>query len=203
MITALIPARGGSKGVKNKNIRNFRDKPLIRHTIDAAIESGVFHQIVVSSDSDRILSHCFDVICHKRSADLAQDETPINAVIKDFFEHYDTEQLMLLQPTSPLRTAQDIRQAIKYFTYGKVLISVTKRPSEALKGYVQKGNYMEPIYELKSDRRQDLPNVYQPNGAIYLFTKEAFLENNEIPKHGIVPYLMHTDLDIDTEDDFR
>lgn len=205
MITALIPARGGSKGVKNKNIRNFRDKPLIRHTIDAAIESGIFNQIFVSSDSKEILDLCSDVTCYWRPKHLALDNTPMDAVITDFIDHIEMDgldQIMLLQPTSPLRTAQEIRMAQKAFTYGDALVSVNKVPSEYLKGYIQIGHYLKPIYDNKSDRRQDLPDFYIPNGAIYLFNKYGFLNNYRIPKTNIVPFLMHSSLDIDTEEDF-
>ena len=204
MISALIPARSGSKGVPGKNTRLFRGKPLIRHTIDAAIQSGIFHNITVSSDSDEILNYAKDVTQLKRDADLARDDSRMDAVIMDFIDKHNPECIMLLQPTSPLRTAGDIEAAYKAFTYGQVLISVNKADNNALKGFVQEGHFIRRIFDNQSDRRQDLPDFYQPNGAIYLFRKDAFINAGyAIPNTGIVPFLMHTSLDIDTEDDFR
>lgn len=202
-ISALIPARGGSKGVPGKNIRRFRGKPLIRHTIDAAIQSGVFDEIVVSSDREDILSYADDVTAYLRHSSLAQDDTPMNLVVSDFIDKFDPELIMLLQPTSPLRGAGDIRKAVKDFTFGDVLVSVVESRSDILKGYIKSGEFIEKIYQGESDRRQDLPVFYLPNGAIYLFHKDAFLKNNCIPSTRVAPFLMCTNLDIDTEDDFR
>jgi CMP-N-acetylneuraminic acid synthetase len=198
-VIALIPARGGSS-LKGKNIRDFRGKPLIRWTIDAAKESEVFDRIVVSSDSDAILSVCGDVETIKRYPELALDTTPMDAVILDFIQQ-PSDLIMLLQPTSPLRTADDIRQAKQAFK-GDVLISVCRLPSEYLKAYIEIDGRLRPIYYSKTDRRQDLPPLYMPNGAIYLFKAKAFLKNNSIPKTNITPFIMKESLDVDTEADF-
>lgn len=199
---AFIPARGGSKGVPWKNIRPFRSKPLIRWTVDAAKESGIFDRIVVSSDSDRILDLCQDVETVKRHPDLAQDTTPMDAVLVDYFKAQPLDSCMLLQPTSPLRTAEDIRRAKKAFR-GDVLISVCSILPQYLKAYIEVGGQLRAVYPCSTDRRQDLPNLYLPNGAIYLFETIKLLENNGIPNTNITPFIMEEGLDVDTEHDFR
>lgn len=197
---ALIPARGGSKGVPKKNIRDFRGKPLIRWTIDAAKESDIFTNIVVSSDSFEILDYCTDVSRVKRADRLAQDDTPMDSVVADFLHGMNVEHLMLLQPTSPLRTAHDIVRARQQY-WGYSLISVVKTNNKYLKGMLLEGDLLNTIYDAK--RRQDLPPFYLPNGAIYLFSKQAFIENDGIPRLGVQPFVMEESLDVDTESDFR
>lgn len=190
---ALIPARGGSKGVPKKNIKDFRGKPLIRWTVEAALESEAFDDIYVSSDSDEILSYCEDVTCLKRPERLAQDDTPMDSVIYHFcISTGYVHDVALLQPTSPLRNSEHIRQAKKQYTR-KTLISGRYIDPAPLKGYVNG----EAIYPC--DRRQDLPQLFLPNGAMYMF-EGVYLG---IPRNNVDYFLMEENLDVDTEADFR
>jgi N-acylneuraminate cytidylyltransferase len=198
---AFIPARGGSKGVAWKNIKPFRGKPLIRWTVDAAKESGVFERVIVSSDADAILDLCNDVERIKRDPQLATDTTPMDEVIKDFLTQQPSDLIMLLQPTSPLRTSAHIRQAASQFD-GNTLISVCPIPSSYLKSFVEVNGKLQPIYHTKTDRRQDLPPLYMPNGAIYLFSSNSFHQYGGIPKNNVSPFFMEESLDVDTELDF-
>ena len=118
-ILALIPARGGSKGIKNKNIKLFNGKPLIEWTIRSALNSKLIDKIVVSSDSNKILNISkklgVDVILRPKniSGDKASTESVIKHCIKYYKNFYQT--VVLLSPTSPLRKKNDIDKAIKFF----------------------------------------------------------------------------------------
>ena len=117
---AIIPARGGSKGIKDKNIINLKGKPLIAYTLDAAIESQVFDEIVVSTDSLKIaeISKSFGAkIPFLRPKELASDNAKTVDVIIHVLNYYINQNIefdyfMLLQPTSPLRNSKDIKNAV-------------------------------------------------------------------------------------------
>jgi CMP-N-acetylneuraminic acid synthetase len=121
MILGLIPARGGSKGIPDKNIKPLNGKPLIAYTIEAALKSQLLTQVVVSTDSNQIASVAQKygaTIPFKRPLDLAQDDTPALSVVQHAITQLFTMPLgkedivILLQPTSPLRTTQHIDEAI-------------------------------------------------------------------------------------------
>ena len=118
-ILAFIPARGGSKGIPNKNIKLFNGKPLIQWTIKSALKSKLINKVIVSSDSKKILSLSkkfgADVILRPKniSGDLATTASAIKHYIKNTKESFDT--IVLLSPTSPLRKKKDIDNAIKEF----------------------------------------------------------------------------------------
>lgn len=218
-IITIIPARGGSKGVLAKNIRKCCGKPLIAWTIEQAITSKYFDKIIVSTDDNQIseISKQYGAeVPFLRPKKLAEDDSPtIDAIIHslDFLENngYHPEIVVLLQPTSPLRTAQDIESALNlFFEYEKIcsaVVSVSEfdhSPYLSLK--IEKG-YLKPNFgeEYFNKRRQDLPQLYKPNGSIYISTP------NNIRKYGgffgnkIVPYKMPQErsVDIDTITDFK
>ncbi|GAB1266420.1 acylneuraminate cytidylyltransferase family protein [Aurantivibrio infirmus] len=211
-VIALIPARSGSKGLSDKNIRLLNGKPLLAYTIDAAHASGVFDEIVVSSDSDEILTiaESFGAGTHRRDPSLSQDDSAMDPVIAEFIEQGNMSPdttVILLQPTSPLREGRHIAEALQWFLESSCssVISVYTIPSKFLKASIQKDNFLVPICDLDTayTRRQDLPTVYMPNGAIYIFSVEHFLLENKIPRQRSVPYVMleECSLDIDNEKD--
>jgi CMP-N-acetylneuraminic acid synthetase len=116
--TAFIPARKGSKGLPGKNKKLFHGKPLIQWSIDQAKESGIFDRIVVSSDDTDILKMAIDsgVIAHARFSELATDDAKIAEVMYDFFsrEENKCDYICLLNPTSPLRNIEDIKQMYRF-----------------------------------------------------------------------------------------
>lgn len=184
---SIIPARGGSKGVPKKNIIQLNGKPLIHWTIQASLDSKYIEDTLVTSDSDEILNISKDfekVLLLKRpdaiSNDYASSIEVVNHVIqnlkKDFYTH-----LILLQPTSPLRSAMDIDNAIEAFTSlnGESLISVKKIDNKYLKVFYKKNNTsIKSAYNNKFPftRRQDLPDAFMSNGAIYIIGIDAFLK---------------------------
>ena len=188
-ILALITARGGSKGLPNKNIRFLKGKPLLAWTIDAARECPYLDSIMVSTDSPKIAR-----VARKYKADvpflrpphLATDKADIMHVIfhaQDWLkrnkEIYDV--IILLQPTSPLRTSQDIANALKLFfaKNADVIISVTKSEHPPLWSNILPSNGCMKNFLKKENQgknRQNLPTFYRLNGAIYI-AKTNYLEN--------------------------
>lgn len=121
-MVALVPARGGSKRLPGKNIKPLGGKPLIHWTLDAALESGVFSRVVVSSDDEETLRICgsHDVLTIKRPAEYATDESPDIEWVRHALEAYSQDSkpdaFAILRPTSPFRTAETIRRALQTFT---------------------------------------------------------------------------------------
>jgi CMP-N,N'-diacetyllegionaminic acid synthase len=218
-VLCTICARGGSQGVKNKNIRLLLGKPLIAHTIEQAKTSGLFDQIVISTDSDAIadiaIQHGAEVF-FKRPSELASNTAPklpaIRHALLQSEEHFNKmfDYLVDLDPTSPLRSSDDIVAAYHQFTEhendnlfsampassspyfnmvelskeGKVIIS--KKPSS-------------PIY-----RRQDAPKVYDMNASIYVWKRDVLLNQDSIflEKTGLYIMPEERSIDIDTEMEF-
>lgn len=212
-VIAIIPARGGSKGIKNKNIIPLLDKPLMAYSIEAAQESAVVDEIYVSSDSAEILAVAreYGAKAIERDPSLALDETPTDPVITEFILKANLESkdiILLLQPTSPLRTAQHIREALaefRDFPGCYCLIGVYEINNKYLKAYIGGGEFLRPVggEHTSYTRRQDLPSLYMPNGAIYIFTVGDFLREEKIPRSHTIPYLMSVNdsMDIDTPED--
>lgn len=124
-VLAIVPARSGSKGLKDKNIKKLSGKPLLAYTIEAAIESNIFKEIIVSTDSEVYADIAREFgarVPFLRSAALADDSASTNDVITEVLGWVNTgdlKQFMLLQPTSPLRTVNDIICALNLFTEKK------------------------------------------------------------------------------------
>ena len=179
-ILALIPARGGSKGIKDKNIIDLCGKPLISYTIEAAKSSKYIDEIIVSTDSDRIaeISREYGAdVPFKRPESLAGDaSTTLDVVMHaiGFFREKESalDTLVLLQPTQPLRTSEDIDMAIeKHFLHEeKSLVSVCEvDDNPILIRTLEKDDLLIPLINMGSTcRRQDMPVYYRVNGCIYI-----------------------------------
>ena len=211
LFVALIPARGGSKGLKKKNLYPVKNKPLISWTIESAISSHSLEKIFVSSDDNSILEIASKkgVNCIERPANLAEDSSSMESVIMHSIEQIDKQgiefkYLILLQPTSPLRDSKDIDSACKKFIKLKAdsLISVTNIESSVLKTLVKDGDgYLKPAFDDKfpSMNRQQLPLAYKPNGAIYIINKKLFLDNPTLFQKNTAMYEMKEDKSIDVD----
>lgn len=218
-ILAVIPARAGSKGIEGKNIRSLGGKPLIAWTIEAARASKQVSRTIVSTDSHEIAETArrFGAeIPFLRPADLAQDDTPgveppLHA-LKWFHENekYVPDLLLLLQPTSPLRTTQDIDDAVTLL--GKKdadsVISVTPSPCHPYwMKCLDRGGRLTDFIKLNKSvtRRQDLPAVYILNGAIYLIRRNVFLQRRDWYTDKTYAFVMPRErsFDIDGEWDLR
>lgn len=184
MTLAIIPARMGSKGIKNKNLSNLGGKPLIFYTIESAKSATCIDEIVVSSDGDEILEYAssLGVQILRRPTQLALDDTTSDKVVLHTLESYDCDMFILLQPTSPFRTADDIDKAFEIFVSQgyDALISVQSCDNKILKAFLgdKHGNLHgihNNIYPFMP--RQQLPKTYMSNGAIYIVKKALFWHN--------------------------
>lgn len=220
-ILPLIPARGGSKGIVNKNIYKINNKPLIQYTIETSINSGMFDEIYVSTDSKKIADTSLQLgaaVPFLRPDNLAQDKSASIDVIIHALEWFKSNQdrnfdyVLLLQPTSPLRSPEDIINSINLMRESmnaSAVVSVTKisepHPDKVLK--INKDNHLESyITKYKKPfegRRQDLTKVYARNGAIYLVKAEDLLAKNSIYCGITIPYKMpfERSVNIDTYSD--
>jgi CMP-N-acetylneuraminic acid synthetase len=217
-VLALIPARGGSKGVINKNLRVLNGSPLIDYTIRAALQSKNIDDVYVSSDSEAILEYAGRHQCHciKRPSKFAQDCSPASDVVSHFITTLSTKikeldpLIVYLQPTSPLRDVNDIDNALMLLnkTLGNRLISVVEMHHSPYKAFqlCQSGELQSLFDEsFTNKRRQDLPRLMLPNGAIYTFLLSEFVNHKGFPSNGSIPYIMEAEasIDIDNEDDFN
>lgn len=218
-VFGFIPARGASKELPRKNIQLLNAKPLLVYSVEAALNSMVCNEVVVSTEDDEISDVAMKAgaIVDQRSADLAQDESTMDEVIEEFIkrrELADDDVIVLLRPTSPLRNDEHIKEAFQWYRenadhqcHAQALLSVYKIDSRVLHAYCEEGAFMKPVCEWAPAiySRHSLPHVYLPNGAINIFNAGGFREANQIPKHHIVPFVMteQESVDIDTEDDFR
>lgn len=215
MIISIIPARGGSKGLIGKNIKPLNGKPLICHTIEEALKSIHLNGIFVSTDATSIANiskNCGAKIID-RPAELAKDDsTTIDAIFHaiDAIKYAsDKDIIILLQPTSPLRNATDIDSALDIFmkTDCDSVISMCKVEHSPYWYFKYESDKFKPLFGNKGlqMRRQELPDVYRPNGAIYITTIKNLYKNNGFYCDKIVPYIMPTErsIDIDEEIDFK
>ena len=211
---AIITARGGSKGLPRKNILDLAGKPLIAHTIIAAKESGCFTSVIVTTDCSEIRKVSLDwgaeVII--RPSELATDNASSISVVRHALGELelDTGSFCLLQPTSPLRNAEHIREASVLFTQtgGMSVVSACELDHHPLKSLIQQtcGKYI-PIssYKHLTSARQTLPKAISPNGAIYFCNVSKFLDEEQLFFEDSEYYLMSksSSIDIDSFDDFE
>jgi CMP-N,N'-diacetyllegionaminic acid synthase len=212
---AIIPARGGSKRLPNKNILPLVDKPMLLWTIESAVQSKYLDQILLSTDSDDIIKvvENYKIKTIKRPLELASDTAKTVDVVKHVIENIDKKYdfIVLLQPTSPLRTSTHIDEAIEQLIKlnADAIISVTEADHSPLWCNILPGNLsMENFIseDIKHKRSQDLPKFYRLNGAIYICKTEKLIEENTFfLKKNVYAYIMDkkSSIDIDEELDFK
>jgi CMP-N,N'-diacetyllegionaminic acid synthase len=221
-ILAVIPARGGSKGVPRKNVRVLCGKPLIAYTIETALAAQhLFHRIIVSTDDDQIAEVAQQYgadVPFRRPAQLAADDAPMVPVLQhavSFVEQQLDEirldWVCLLQPTDPLRTRADIEAAIHLALMGGCdsVISVVRVFSvhPILMKRIENDRLLPYcIEEREGTRRQDYqPAAYMRNGAIYVTRRDVIMKRNSIWGDIIRPYVMPPErsVGVDNELDFN
>lgn len=208
-ILALIPARGGSKGIKNKNIIDINGKPLVAYSIEAGLKSKYIDMVLVSTDSEeiaRISKEYGAEVPFLRPKEFAQDTSPTSDVINHALSVVNADgqfdSLVLLQPTSPLRTSQDIDEAIElYFeTNCEGVVSVTEvSQSPILMKEVGADGRLKNIIEFNDNLcRQNLPKYYILNGSIYM---GKILEDNIFDLLSLkIPFMMSQEKSIDIDE---
>lgn len=213
---AIIPARSGSKGLADKNIKELKGKPLIAYSIEAALESDCFDEVMVSTDSEKYASIAKEygakvpfLRSEKTSSDSASSEDAILEVLEKYEQlnkRFDT--FCLLQPTSPLRTIEDIKNAYELFEEKKALsiVSITEleHPISWCGKLGNNGSLDGFIRQTDSKRRQTQEMYYRLNGAVFIATVSEYRKNQFLYREGSYAYIMPKErsIDIDTEFDF-
>ncbi len=213
-ILGIIPARGGSKTIARKNVKVLAGRPLIAWTIEAAQKSQYLDRIILSSEDAEIITVAREWGCEVpfvRPVELAQDDTPgiepvihaINAIEEKF------DYIVLLQPTSPLRTVNDIDDCIRYCIQEDAQVCVSVCEAEKNPYWMHSLNENHRLCPLipegsHIERRQDLPLVYEENGAIYMAQTDFLLKARNFITEETLAYIMPVDRskDIDDEADF-
>ena len=209
-ILAIIPARGGSKGIPGKNIIDLEGMPLINWTIQAAKESKYISEIFVSTDDLKIkhvVEKCGIKIRNLRSKTLAKDNTLSIDVVLDiltFPEFANVEYVCMLQPTSPLRNSVHIDEAFDKFFNLKALccVSVCENEFSPFWSFEIKDNRLKSLFPNNSIplRRQELPRTYSLNGAIYIAKVDWLIKNKTFLSDQTFAYIMHKNDSIDIDD---
>ena len=210
-VLAVITARGGSKGVPGKNIKNLAGKPLIAWTIQAAAASKLIDRVLVSTDDPEIskVVRSYGVeVPTLRPSKMATDSAPVIPALLHMAEAardiYD--YLVLLQPTSPLRLPTDIDGAIALCDEkgapACVSVCCSQKPFWSYR-IGQNGN-LEPLFPEARSQRQELPPVYQPNGAVYVARLDWLKSTGDFYSTQTIAFIMPEErsVDIDTRSDF-
>lgn len=209
-LIAVVPARGGSKGLAGKNLRELGGRPLYRHALDQGLAAGA-EECLLSTDIPALVAgeHGAGVRVIPRPEALAQDETPMDPVIAHALEAIDgPARIVLLQPTAPLRQARDIRAAVELHATGRfdLVMSVSETSPVVLKyGTLGAEGGFEPMR--RADycfmNRQALPRVHRPNGAVYVFDADWFRARGRLATDslGAIEMPASRAIDVDTEED--
>ena len=211
-ITAFIPARGGSKGMSGKNIKEFAGKPLVVHSIEYALNSSQIDEVVVSTDDDKIakIARKAGARIVKRPPELSTDFATTESAIHHFVNKFNNKPdiIILLQPTSPYRPKGSLENAITHFTGNGFdsLLSITPTHRFFWRAKDDQTVFAEYDY-LNRPRRQDmkLDDIrYVENGSLYIFTRKQFDKtgNRLGGKIGYVEWPKEYSLEIDTPLDF-
>lgn len=215
---AVIPARSGSKGLKDKNIKELSGKPLLAYSIHAAKEAGLFSEIMVSTDNEayaRIAREQGASVPFLRTKKTSGDRAGSWEVLQEVLKNYNAREknfdsVCLLQPTSPLRNAQDICRGYQLLEEkgANAVIAVCEEEhsplwSNTLPKDFSMVNFIKE--EVKGKPRQELPTYYRINGALYIWKVKALINHVDIYADHCYAYLMPKErsIDIDTELDFR
>lgn len=212
-VIAIIPARGGSKGLPRKNVLPLAGKPLIAHSILAARECSRISRCIVSTEDPEIrqvsLKYGAEVI--DRPAELATDMALSADVVRHVLETlagagHQPDYFVLLQPTSPLRNGTHIEECLKRYLDSSVActVSVTEAEHHPYKDFTLEQGHLHPLFgaEYLSQPRQRLPAVYRQNGAIYAMRCRTFLEHHSFFVEPALPYIMANKDSIDIDSGF-
>lgn len=213
---AIIPARGGSKGLPGKNIKVLNGKPLIAYTIEAALQSEAVTRVIISTDDKEIekVALAYGAECpFSRPDHLATDDAKAIDVLQYTIEQLEQiekqaiDQFMVLQPTSPLRTSQDIDDAVAIFKTKNAdsVISYCREhhPIRWHKYVTEEGKFENIFEDILQNRQEEKPS-YFPNGAIYIYKKETLFSGVYYTENSYA-YIMprNRSVDIDDLDDFN
>lgn len=217
-VLAVVPARGGSKGVPGKNIRALGGRPLIAYAAEAARASGVVDRLILSTDSDeiaRIGRECGLEVPFRRPAELALDATPMRPVIEHAVTWLETEGwsptvVLVLQPTSPLRRPQHVAKAVELLheTDADSVVSVVELPLHVSPDYVMRieSGRLVPFLSKNTavTRRQDARPAYVRDGTVYACWSRTLIGQRSLYGDNCHPFVLSPTetLTIDSNDDW-
>ena len=208
---AIIPARGGSKGIPGKNIKDMAGKPLIAYALQAATDSGIFDHIYVSTEDEHITAvvRCLGYHVLRRPKELAKDTTPTVPVIAHHCGHdINVDYVFILEATNPLMNPRDIQMAAEYLVTGKDFVQTVVPCDVTFSAPLGLGGSLRGWYPdaLRARRRQDCPQSYRIGGGIYaakwrVFANELGWYANDICSAGLPISPDHHE-DLDTYEDW-
>lgn len=215
---AIIPARGGSKGLPGKNIKVLNDKPMIAYTIEAALKSNLFDIVMVSTDDEEIakIAVAAGAEVPKLRPEILSNDTATTLNVVDYviseYKKLEIEfnTVCILQPTSPLRKSEDIIGAYDVYNNkgASVVVSVCECEhsplwENTLPDTLSMANFISP--NVFNKRRQDLPLYYRINGAIYICNVDYFIATKQLYGLSSYAYVMDrlSSIDVDTILDFK
>lgn len=208
-ILVVIPARGGSKGLPGKNIKNLCGKPLISYSIDVARAITIDDNICVSTDDQKIIDVVEKYGLHVpfvRPIELASDTASTNDVLLHAIKFYEDKgkmfnKILLLQPTSPLRTVEQVKEALTLYRDDiDMVVSVTKSHAPAVLCNDNDEGFVNLVYNKHAGGRQSLPAFYEFNGAIYVINVEALKLKGLGGFDKRIKYVMSKETSIDIDD---
>ena len=211
-VLVIVPVRAGSKGLPGKNIREFRGKALYMRAVEQGLQFS--DRCIINTDIDEIISQSFcnpeGVETQVRPIQLGEDETTITSVLLDALGRLKVKNttIILLQATSPLRLPDDIKRTLDLYRDGRfsLVFTVTETNPTILKNGVLKNGEFTPLSKCDYlfQNRQNLPQTFKPNGAVYVFDAEWFLSNKGFvcPDVGAVIMPAERSMDVDLLEDF-
>lgn len=214
-VLVIIPARGGSKGVPQKNIKLLGGKPLIAHAIECALASKKATKVVVSTDDDAIASAAnqYPIEVIKRPSELAEDDSNVVTAVTYTYDYLkeDFDVIVLLQPTAPLRTSADLDAVIDLLekninTDGVISVVPMDDVHPARMYDLNETQQLVPLIENgETLRRQDLKPVYYRNGCFYAVRTKAFYEQQSFMVANKLAFVMNPNwlINIDNQRDFQ
>jgi len=224
-LLGIIPARGGSKRLRGKNVRKLDGEPLISYTIKAALKTDVFDKLIVSTEDDEIADIAREYgakVPFMRPEELARDEAQLKDVTQHIINKYKKQgvmfdEVMVLPPTSPLRNSSDIENAYSKFTSNEsnYLISITnyqfppvrafqKSENDFIESYWVKESYVsENNKESLFKRSQDYPEFYADCASIYLMDVDSFTSNHTFHGDDCLGYYIPPERAIDIDERFN
>lgn len=210
-ICTIITARGGSKGIPRKNIKLLNEKPVIAYSIESSTKNNLTTYVTTEDYEIAKISSEYGAEVINRPPELAEDNsTSVDVILHslNYLEKKDElpDFFVLLQPTSPLRTKEDVENAINLFIKNEcdALISVCEIDHTSMLSLKIENKFLVPNCDktfLKT-RRQELPTYYSPNGAIYITTPESLRKTKTFYPKKTIPYLMPKERSVDLDNPF-
>ena len=213
-VIAIIPARSGSKSVKDKNIVNFRGRPLLAWSIEHCLKSKEIDEVYLSTDSRKYATIAKKFGLKKiifRPKSISNDKSTDYEFIKHFIENIDTNHKVIanIRPTTPLRNVVLLDKIIKFFIKNKKyssLRTIHENPETAYKSFELKNKLLKPLKGVKktmdqlNGARQNFSKTYSGNGYIDLFRKEFILKNKKLYGDKVIGYVTPLTMEIDSQD---